>query len=164
MIRLLYRVLFRLHLLIQKSILLYHKDMFHKVGKDLILHSDVWIWGHKRISIGDNCSIRPFSVLYGGGGIVLGNKVRLGAHTRIISVYHKFDIEEFYEHTYYDKPVKIGNRVWVGAGATILPGVTIGDNVIIGSNSVVTKDVPSNQMWAGVPAVYVKDLPDIIKS
>ena len=54
------------------------------------------------------------------------------------------------------KPIKIGNHVWIGTRATILKGVTIGDNAIIAAGSVVTKDVPSNTVVAGVPAKVIK--------
>lgn len=55
------------------------------------------------------------------------------------------------------KPVKIGRDVWIGRNVTILKGVEIGDNVIVGAGSVVTKSIPSNTMFAGNPAVKVKD-------
>lgn len=58
------------------------------------------------------------------------------------------------------KPIKVGNNVFIGYGAVILPGVSIGDNVVIGASSVVTKDVPSNSVYAGVPAKYIKSAPD----
>jgi hypothetical protein len=54
------------------------------------------------------------------------------------------------------KPVKIGNNVWVGAHATILQGVTIGDNAIIAAGAVVAKDVPANVIVGGVPAKIIK--------
>ena len=53
-------------------------------------------------------------------------------------------------------PISIGNHVWIGAGATILKGVTIGDNAIIGAGSVVTKDVPPNTIVAGNPAHIIR--------
>ena len=56
------------------------------------------------------------------------------------------------------KPVKIGNRVWFGARVTICPGVTIGDGAIVGAWAVVTKDVPSRTIVAGVPAKVIKKL------
>jgi len=52
----------------------------------------------------------------------------------------------------YSKDIRIGDHVWVGSNVVILPGVDIGDNVIIGASSLVTKDVPSNEVWGGVPA------------
>lgn len=51
--------------------------------------------------------------------------------------------------------MKIGNRVWIGSGAIILPGITIGDGSIIGAGSVVTKDVAENTIVAGVPAIKI---------
>lgn len=56
------------------------------------------------------------------------------------------------------KPVKIGKNVWVGAHATILPGVMVGDNAVIAAGAVVTKDVPANAVVAGVPAKVIKTI------
>lgn len=53
-------------------------------------------------------------------------------------------------------PVVIGNNVWIGSNATILPGVTIGDNAVVAAGAVVTKDVPVNTVVAGVPAKIMK--------
>lgn len=56
------------------------------------------------------------------------------------------------------KPIIIGNNVYLGDGCIILPGVTVGDNVVIGARSVVSKDIPSNTVFAGVPAKMIKTL------
>jgi len=58
------------------------------------------------------------------------------------------------------KPINVGNNVFIGFGAMILPGVTIGDNVIIGAHSVVSKNIPPNVVVAGVPARIIKSLDD----
>lgn len=55
-----------------------------------------------------------------------------------------------------EQPVEIGNNVWIGVGATILKGVTIGDGAIIAAGSVVTKDIPARCLAAGVPAKVIK--------
>ena len=60
------------------------------------------------------------------------------------------------EREYHTRPVKIGDRVWIGEGAMILPGVTIGDGAIVGAHSVVSKDVPAECMAVGTPARIVK--------
>ena len=54
--------------------------------------------------------------------------------------------------------IKIGNDSWLGAGVIVLPGVTIGESSIIGAGSVVTKDVPSNSIYAGVPAKFLRSI------
>lgn len=56
----------------------------------------------------------------------------------------------------YSKDVKIGDFVWIGANVVILPGITIGSNSIIGSSAVVTRDIPDNEIWGGVPAKKIK--------
>jgi acetyltransferase-like isoleucine patch superfamily enzyme len=61
-------------------------------------------------------------------------------------------------------PIKVGNNVFLGFEAIILPGVTIGDNVVVGAGSIVTKNVPSNCVVAGVPARYIKSIDDYWKS
>jgi acetyltransferase-like isoleucine patch superfamily enzyme len=56
----------------------------------------------------------------------------------------------------YSKDVIIGDNVWIGVNVVIMPGVQIGNNSIIGSSSVVTKNVPSDEIWGGVPARKIK--------
>ena len=58
----------------------------------------------------------------------------------------------------FSKPVKIGDNVWIGMNSCILPGVEIGNNSIIGSGSVVTKNIPENEIWVGNPAKFIRKL------
>ena len=56
------------------------------------------------------------------------------------------------------KPIVIKKNAWIGAASTILPGVTIGENAVIAAGSVVTKNVPNNTMFAGIPAKFIKNI------
>jgi maltose O-acetyltransferase len=58
----------------------------------------------------------------------------------------------------YTRPIVIKDNVWIGASATINPGVTIGNNVVVGAGAVVTKDVPDNVVVAGVPAKVIREI------
>ncbi|QMU66299.1 MAG: acyltransferase [Flavobacteriaceae bacterium] len=87
-------------------------------------------------------------------GIHFGSNIEFGPGVSIISANH--NAENFRSHI-KGKPIRIGNNVWIGANATILPEVTIGDNVVIGANSVVTKDVPLNTIAVGNPCKVVKE-------
>ena len=87
-------------------------------------------------------------------GIIFGNNIELAPGVSIISSNHK--ATNLRKHK-KGKPIVIGNNVWIGANATVLPEVTIGDNVIIGANSVVTKDIPSNSVAVGNPCIIMKE-------
>lgn len=83
----------------------------------------------------------------------------IGPNVDIYTVNHPLD-KEGRRHYHTALPVTIGNDVWIGGKATILPGVTIGDNVVVAAGAVVTKDVPANTIVAGVPARVIKELPE----
>ena len=70
-------------------------------------------------------------------------------------------LPELREHDYqYNMPVHIGRTCWIGAGAIILPGVTVGDNTVIGAGSVVTKDIPANVVAVGNPCQVLRPISD----
>ncbi len=79
-----------------------------------------------------------------------------GVH--IYTATHPFHLVERNSGKEYGKPVKIGNNVWVGGGAIINPGISIGDNAVIASGAVVTKDVPNNVVVGGNPAKVIKTI------
>lgn len=81
-------------------------------------------------------------------GINFGNNVLIAPNVAIISANH--DVNDYNVHTTV-RPIEIGDNVWIGANAVILPGTQIGSNVVIGAGSVVTKDIPSNVIAAGNP-------------
>ncbi|KMK78111.1 maltose acetyltransferase domain-containing protein [Alkalihalobacillus pseudalcaliphilus] len=90
--------------------------------------------------------------------IVIGDDCLLGPGVHIYTATHPLDPIERASGLEFGKPVKIGNKVWIGGHATINPGVTIGDHVVVASGAVVTKDVPDHVVVAGNPAKVVKDI------
>ena len=90
----------------------------------------------------------------GGGGVEIGDNVIIASHSVITSQTHDRN-SKLYRKENIMKPVKIGDNVWIGAGAIILPGVSIGNSSIVGAGSVVTKDVLSNTVVMGIPARVV---------
>lgn len=91
--------------------------------------------------------------------IEIGDDVQIGHGTQIIA--HDASTLHYLNHTRIAN-IKIGNRVFIGAGSIILPGVSIGDNVIIGVNSVVSKSIPSNSVAVGVPAKVISSIDDYV--
>jgi acetyltransferase-like isoleucine patch superfamily enzyme len=96
----------------------------------------------------------PGIYVNGVNGIFFGDNVYMGPGVKIMSANH--NPTDYKKHLKSD-PIRIGNNVWIGADAIILPGVTIGDDVIIGAGSIVTNDIQSNCIVAGNPARFIKD-------
>ena len=90
--------------------------------------------------------------MMGAGGIVIDDDVRVAANVQLISNNH--DLKD--RNILVCKPVHLKRNCWIGAGASILPGVTVGINAVVGAASVVTKDVPDNAIVAGNPARIIK--------
>lgn len=114
--------------------------------------------------IGNNCNIGEYNQITACNSICIGNGVLTGRYVYIGDNNHgelswaEADTPPAKRPLKSKGGVKIGNNVWIGDKVAILGGVTIGDNVIIGANSVVTHDIPSNSVAAGIPARVVKEL------
>lgn len=94
----------------------------------------------------------PGVYVNGINGVSIGDNVYIGPGAKIISANH--DRSDFQKHD-AAPPIAIGNDVWIGANAVILPGVQIGDNSIVGAGAIVTKNVPPNCTVAGNPATVI---------
>ena len=88
------------------------------------------------------------------GGITIGDDVFIAPKCNLTTINHDFN--PYNRQATFCKPITIGNRVWMGIGITICPGVSIGDNSIIAAGSVVTKDVPLYTIVGGVPAKIIR--------
>jgi acetyltransferase-like isoleucine patch superfamily enzyme len=110
------------------------------------------------VEIGNNCSINPYTVLYGHGGLKIGNNVLIAGHTLIIPSNHNFDdlSKPIYHQGETKKGIVIEDDVWIGSGCRILDGVTIHSGAIVAAGAVVTKDVPPFSIVGGVPAKVIK--------
>lgn len=91
--------------------------------------------------------------------VTIGDYSFVGHGVMILTGWHDYYCKGIdRQQTIYTKPVTIGKGVWLASGCIILPGVSIGDNSVIGAGSVVTKDVPPNELWAGNAARKLKDI------
>ncbi len=110
----------------------------------------------KHIQIGKNVFINHACTFLDLGGIIIEDGVLIGPKVSIITENHPVDPAE---RKMLDlKSVTLKQNCWIGANATILPGVTIGENSVVAAGAVVTKDVPANTVVAGVPAKFIKQL------
>ena len=110
----------------------------------------------KNITIGKEVFINSGCHLQDQGGIEIGDSAMIGHNVVIATVNHDLDPANNRKNHY--APVKIGNHVWIGSNATILPGVTIGEWAVVAAGAVVTKDVPELTVAGGVPAKVLKTI------
>lgn len=108
------------------------------------------------IELGRNVFINHGCSFLDLGGITIEDDVMIGPRVNITSENHP--VEPAKRKTLVPDAVVIKRSAWIGAGATILPGVTVGENSVVAAGAVVTKDVPANAVVAGVPAKLIKEL------
>lgn len=112
----------------------------------------------KFIRIGKHVFINQACVFMDRGGITIGENTKIGPRVNLITENHGLKPSE--RHILTSRPIFIGRNVWIGAAATVLPGVTIGENSVVAAGAVVSRDVPPNTIVAGVPAKVVKEIPE----
>jgi acetyltransferase-like isoleucine patch superfamily enzyme len=118
-----------------------------EIGAKTVMGQECTISAYKRVRIGEQCVIadRAMFIDFDHGVVEVERPIR--------------------QQGIYTRDVEVGSNVWIGYGACILRGVSVGDNSIVGTNSVVTKDVPANAVVAGVPAriVRMRDAPEQLR-
>ena len=110
----------------------------------------------KHTTIGKNVFINHGCSFLDLGGITIEDDVLIGPQVKLVTENHPVDPSN--RKSLDLKSIHIGKNVWLGAGAIILPGVTVGENSIVAAGAVVTKDVPSNTIVGGVPARVIKKI------
>jgi acetyltransferase-like isoleucine patch superfamily enzyme len=144
-----------------------------RIGDRSLIQGELFVFAHGgRISIGESCFVGPGARIWSAGSIDIGNRVLIshnvnifdslthplsprGRHAQFLAIAstgHPKSIE------LAEEPVRIGDDAWIGAGATVLKGVSIGPRAIVGACAVVTHDVPAATIVAGNPAKPIRAL------
>lgn len=121
-----------------------------KIGDKSKILGRVTIINPKRIIIGKWCTLNDSVIIVGREIVTIGDNVRISPGAMIISGMLDYKNIET-KRMHLEKPIKIDDNVWIGSGAIILPGVTIGKNSVIAAGAIVTKDVPDNSIVKGIP-------------
>ena len=150
-------------------------------GKHSVIHRSVRMYTppYRKFSLGDYSVVESYSCINNAvGDVVIGDHTRIGLHNTVIgpvtigshvnlaqgititALNHNFAEKEqrIDEQGVSTNPVKIGDDIWIGANAVILPGVSIGNHSVVAAGAVVTKDVPAHSLVAGVPAKIIKEI------
>ena len=137
------------------------KEMFAEIGENCYIEPPFRSnWGGKHCHFGKNVYANFNLTLVDDTHIYVGDCTMFGPNVTVATAGHPI-LPELREQGYqYNFPVRIGKNCWIGAGALILPGVTIGDNTVIGAGSVVTKDIPANVVAVGNPCRVMREISD----
>lgn len=112
----------------------------------------------RNITIGKRVFINSGCTFQDQGGITIGDDCLIGHNVVFATLNH--DLAPSRRADLLPAPIRLGNNVWIGSNATILPGVTIGSNAVVAAASVVTRDVPENAIVVGSPATVVRLVTD----
>ncbi len=130
------------------------RELFGEVGENSRVMTPTTVVRGKNVRIGKNVVVMNNVLFMSAGGITIDDDALVAANAQLISNNH--DIHQ--HNILICKPVHLKRNCWIGAGATILPGVTVGENSVVGAASVVTKDVPDNVVVVGNPAHIIKNI------
>ena len=127
---------------------------YNQIGKNSIVYNQLTVVLPKNVIIGSGVTVMNGALMMAAGGITIEDKVMIAANVQLISNNH----DPYIRDILICKPILIKYGAWIGAGATILPGVTVGKYAIVGANSVVNKDIPDYTVAVGSPAKVIKYL------
>ena len=124
------------------------------IGENSIVTAPIQGVCFERITVGKNVYMNSNILFMARGGITIEDNVQIAANVQLLTNNH----DEYERAVLLTKPIVLKEGAWIGAGATILPGVTVGRHAIVGASSVVTKDVPDYAVVVGSPARVLKYL------
>lgn len=135
-----------------------YDELMHKLFKNLPessrVNTPITVVRPNNVVIGERVTIMNGCLMMSAGGITIEDDALIAANVQLISNNH--DLEQRSIITCL--PVRICKKAWIGAGATILPGVTVGENAVVGAGSVVTRDVEADTIVAGNPAKVIRKI------
>jgi maltose O-acetyltransferase len=134
------------------------QELFGTLGPGPVIEPSFHCDYGSNIHAGERLYINFGCVILDCAEVRFGNDVMLGPSVQIYAAYHPLDAATRVAGPELAAPITIGDRVWIGGGTIILPGVTIGENTTIGAGSVVTKSIPANVLAVGNPCRVVREL------
>ena len=133
---------------------MYHIMMGMKIGQGSQLNMRTYLMGPGAFSIGEHSHVNPGCLIDYRGGVEIGSSVSISHRVMLFTGGHDTHSPKFNE---VYKPIKIGDHVWIGAGATVLQGVRIGEGAVVAAGAVVVNDVAPFTIVGGVPAKKIGD-------
>lgn len=131
------------------------RELLGSVGNDVVVRAPFYCDHGYNISLGAGVFLNFNCVVLDVARVTIGDGTQIGPNAQILTADHPREAEGRRKGLEFGRPIDIGRNVWIGGGAIILPGVTIGDDAIVGAGSVVTRDVPVGATVVGNPAKVI---------
>jgi maltose O-acetyltransferase len=135
-----------------------------RIGRGTVMWGTPTITGrgdfYGRLVVGEDCWFNAGCFIDLGAEVTIGNRVAFGQQVMLMTSTHVLTGPERRSGPLEARPITIHDAAWVGARATILPGVTVAEGAVVAAGAMVTKDVPPHTVVAGVPAVVIRKLND----
>lgn len=131
--------------------------LFDQAGDQINVEKGAWFGSGAGVRVGDRSGLGLDCIVT--GTVTLGNDVMMGPRCTIVSRDHNItdlSVPMNQQGLTEDRPITVGDDVWIGANVTLLPGVTVGPGAVIAAGSVVNRDVPAMAIVAGVPAKVIR--------
>lgn len=138
------------------------ENLLHRIigniGGSILIEQPFYCDYGYNISVGKNFYANFNLIILDEAPVKFGDNVFIAPNCGFYTAGHPIDPVERNKGMEYAKPINVGNNVWIGAGVTVLPGVSIGDNCVIGAGSVVTRDIPACSVAVGNPCKVIKSI------
>jgi maltose O-acetyltransferase len=134
------------------------RELFARVGAEPFIEPPFFCDYGSNTSVGDRFYANTGCVFLDSAPVTIGDRVLFGPAVQLLAATHPLESELRAQGLEYAEPIAVGDDAWLGGGAIVLPGVTIGDRAIVGAGSVVTRDVPADTVVAGNPARVIRSL------
>ena len=134
------------------------RRLLGEIGRNSIIEPPFYCSYGSNIHVGDQVFLNVLCTILDCNEVRIGHQVMIGPSVQIYTAAHALEAEARIQGWEVAKPIRIEDRVWIGGGAILLPGVTIGRNAVVGAGAVVTRRVPANAVVAGNPARVIREI------
>ncbi len=132
------------------------EELLGSVGADTLIRSPLHVDFGSHLTIGARCFVNYGLVALDVAAITIGDDVQIGPNVQLLTPTHPVAAQARRDKWESAAPITIGDNVWLGGGAIVLPGVSIGANSVVGAGAVVTRDLPADVVAVGNPARVIR--------
>lgn len=133
-------------------------ELLRRIGDGTIIWPPFYCAYGQNISIGEHVFLNVMCTILDGAEVHIGDHVMIGPAVQIYTAAHDLRAEPRIHGREVARPISIEDNAWLGGGAILLPGVTVGRNAVVGAGAVVSRDVPANTVVAGNPARVIREI------